>query len=86
MSLPTPDQLESALAAAGPAHHDYEVNFLGGQRDEQWAGFYAAYVLGRLDDFTQPTSLTKLLKDAPSSDDGSRSTAQHVLDALRDAS
>lgn len=46
-STPTTEQqLRDALSAAGGAHHDYETNFLRGTRDEQWAGWYAAYVLG----------------------------------------
>ena len=47
--------------SAGQAHHDYEAHFLRGVRDEHWAGWYAAYVLGRLGDFTTPTMLTQQL-------------------------
>ena len=54
---PSPEQLREALAAAGKAHHDYEQNALGGQRDAQWPGFYAAYVLGRVGDFAAPSAL-----------------------------
>ncbi len=50
VSIPTEQQLSETLTAAGSAHHDYESNFLGGARDEQWAGWYSAYVLGRLGD------------------------------------
>lgn len=35
---------------------------LGGERDELWAGFYAAYVLGRLGDFITPTALAQILE------------------------
>lgn len=48
VSSPTEEQLRDTLAAAGSAHHDYESNFLSGTRDKQWAGWYSAYVLGRL--------------------------------------
>ena len=58
-SDPTKEVLEQALAAAGKAHHDYETNILGGVRDEQWPGWYAAYVLGRLGDFTSPSQLSE---------------------------
>ena len=79
---PAAADLENALQAAGQAHHEYETNFLEGERDEQWAGWYAAYVLGRLGDFTSPTSLTRWLEEAPSADDWACSTAQHVSQRL----
>ena len=79
---PADADLVSALNDAGQAHHDYESNFLKGERDEQWAGWYAAYVLGRLGDFTSPTSLTRWLIDAPSADDWAASTAQHISQQL----
>jgi hypothetical protein len=55
-------ELIEALRAAGAAHHEYEEMALAGQRDEMWAGFYAAYVLGRLGDFMAPTALTRVLE------------------------
>ena len=60
---PTLDALSEALKAAGSAHHDYESGFLGGERDEAWPGWYAAYVLGRLGDFASATELSEWLRD-----------------------
>ena len=74
--------IEKALDAAASAHHDYEANALGGRRDEQWAGWYAGYVLGRLGDFTSPTSLTRWLEKAPGGDNWSASTAAQVMKIL----
>lgn len=54
--------LIAALEDAGRAHHEYEQMALGGERDELWAGFYAAYVLGRLGDFMTPTALARVLE------------------------
>lgn len=71
--------LRQALEAAGSAHHDYESNALEGQRDEQWAGWYAAYVLGRLGNFVTPTVLSKWLEQAPSSETWAQSTAEFVM-------
>lgn len=82
MNPPARQDLEDALAAAGAAHHEYEVNLLGGKRDEQWPGWYAAYVLGRLGDFTSPTSLSRWLEKAPADGDWSVSAAAHVLRQL----
>lgn len=79
---PAAADLENALRAAGQAHHDYEGNFLNGEADKQWAGWYAGYVLGRLGDFTSPTSLARMLADAPSSDDWASAAAQHVTEKL----
>jgi len=42
------EDLENALSDAGDSHHDYELKKLNGVYDEQWAGWYSAYVLGRL--------------------------------------
>jgi len=43
---PSRKALDGALNAAGSAHHDYELNALGGAlggtRNERWAGFYGA--------------------------------------------
>ncbi len=74
--------LEGALKAAGSAHHDYEQNALGGTRDEHWAGFYSAYVLGRLGDFVTTSVLVELLEDAPKDGDWAVSTAKYILDSL----
>ena len=82
-SDPTKEGLEEALAAAGKAHHDYETNILGGVRDEQWPGWYAAYVLGRLGDFTSPSQLSELLAAAPSADSWAASAASFVSDQLK---
>ena len=77
-SNPTEKDVASALTAAGSAHHDYEQDALGGERDQRWAGWYAAYVLGQLGDFTTPTLLAKWLEGAPSGDDWAQSAAKHV--------
>ena len=45
--LPSGSALAEALSAAGSAQHEYEQTALKGVRDGLWAGFYAAFVLGR---------------------------------------
>jgi hypothetical protein len=72
------DELVTALKVAGTAHHDYESNALNGERDDHWPGCYAAYVVGRLGDFTTPTNLAGWLAQAPTSDDWVRSTADYI--------
>ena len=79
VSIPTEEQLRQALAAAGSAHHDYEASFLGGARDQQWAGWYSAYVLGRLGDFTTPTLLTRWLEAVSGEGDWSQNADAYVL-------
>ena len=77
---PTLETIQAALAGAATAHHDYEANFLAGVRDEQWPGFYAAFVLGRLGDFTSPTTLTEWIRDAPAdAADWVSSTAAYIV-------
>ena len=79
---PGEQQLREALKAAGSAHHEYEQGYLGGERDEAWPGWYAAYVLGRLGDFATPSELTRWLEEAPADDDWSESAAAFVLERL----
>jgi len=86
MNLPDRDLLERALNDAGNAHHDYQSNALGGEFDQQWPGWYAAYVLGRIGDFTTPSQLAVLLEAAPEIDNWSSTSATHVLDQLESKS
>ncbi len=79
---PRTEDLRAALSAAGSAHHDYERNFLDGVRDEQWAGWYAAYVIGRLGDFISPTQLTKWLEEVPADGDWAQGAATFVAEML----
>ena len=82
MSLPSRDNLTKALGHAGSAHHDYEQNTLGGKRDEQWSGFYAAFVLGRVGDFAAPSALSQWLEEAPAGENWAVSAANYVLSHL----
>ena len=79
---PTRDRLKEALDAAGSAHHEYQTNALRGVRDERWAGWYAAYVLGRLGGFATPSDLAEWLGASPAGDDWSASAAKYVLGQL----
>ncbi len=82
MSLPSRDNLTKALGHAGSAHHEYEQVTLGGKRDEQWSGFYAAYVLGRVGDFTAPSALSQWLEEVPAGENWEASAASYVLSRL----
>ena len=84
MPQPSRHELISALSEAGATHHDYEQITLGGKRDEMWPGFYAAFVLGRLGDFAAASALNTLLKKAPASESWAISTADYVLDHIKD--
>jgi hypothetical protein len=64
------------------AHHDYEQNALGGERDAQWPGFYAAYVLVRVGDFAAPTALAGWLEAAPEAEDWAGQAAAWVVSKL----
>ena len=74
--------LEQALNDAGENHKDYELNILHGQRDEQWAGWYAAYLLGRLGNFISPTTLTNWLEESPDEGNWSESAALYIIKQL----
>jgi uncharacterized protein len=81
--LPSGSALAEALSAAGSAQHEYEQTALKGVRDEQWAGFYAAFVLGRLGDFTAASRLAALLEEVDAPSNWSQAAAQHVATTLR---
>lgn len=83
MDKPSKDDLILALEAASAAHHDYQVNALKGERDENWSGWYAAYVLGRLGDFISPTILAAWLEQITNSDNWTEKTAEHVVNQLQ---
>jgi hypothetical protein len=84
----TIDELAAGLRDAADAHHEFEEHALGGEHDEQWPGFYAAFVLGRLGPFTTPSRLAALLAEVEvevevePSDDWAPAAAKHVLAAV----
>jgi hypothetical protein len=81
--LPSGSAIAEALSGAGSAQHEYEQTALKGVRDEQWAGFYAAFVLGRLGDFTAASTLAALLEEVDAPSNWSQAAAQHVATTLR---
>ncbi len=82
MSTPSQDELAQAIAAAANSHHEFEEVYLGGERDKQRSGFYAAYVLGRLGDFVAPTTFSRWLEGAPGRDPWAASAAAYVIECL----
>jgi len=82
ISKPTELQLKETLIAAGNTHHDYQANFLNGVNDEYWAGWYAAYTLGRLGEFTTPTTLTRWLEGVSGDGDWSMNAASYVQSVI----
>jgi hypothetical protein len=76
------DELIAALDAAGAAHHEFETVALEGERHELWAGFYAAYVLGRLGDFIAPSALSEIL-ESTDGEPWSEAAADNLLARLR---
>lgn len=83
MTVPTRDELIQALETAGAAHHEYQTNALQGVPDEQWPGWYAAYVLGRVGDFVEPSVLANWLATAPASENWTASAVTHIEEQLQ---
>jgi uncharacterized protein len=79
---PLESDLAEVLSAAGSAHHEYEQTALKGVRDGLWAGFYAAFVLGRLGDFTAASRLAALLEQVDAPSNWSEAAAKHVTIAM----
>ncbi len=78
----TAEELDAVLQAAWNAHHEFEMNALKGEHDKQWPGWYAAFVIGRLGDFTTPTKLASFLSEAPASENWTSSAANYILEQL----
>ena len=74
----TVEQLRAALDAAARAHHDYETVALRGKRDEQWSGFYAAYMLGRLGDLMRSDELAAVLDQVEATSNWSAAAGRAV--------
>ena len=81
MAEPNKEQLLAALKSAASSHHDYQTNYLSGEHDAQWPGWYAAYVLGRVGDFAAPSHLAAWL-EAVDGEDWSDAAADSVLARL----
>lgn len=79
MQQPETSAIATALDAAAEAHHAYEKERLNGETDEQWAGFYAAFVLGRLGPFMPISHLTQCLETVTSEQDWSAAAARKVM-------
>ena len=80
---PFESDLAEALSAAGSTHHEYEQTALKGVRDELWAGFYAAFVLGQLGNFTAASRLAALLEEVDAPSNWSAAAAGHGTTTLR---
>jgi uncharacterized protein len=79
---PFESDLAEVLSAAGAAHHEYEQTALKGAHDGLWAGFYAAFVLGRLGDFTAASRLAALLEEVDAPSNWPEAAAKHVATTL----
>ena len=73
--------LHDALAKAGQAHHDFETLYLRCVRDEQCAGWCAAYFHGQLGDFMAPNKLAKIIDETNAEEDRTSNAAREVRDA-----
>ncbi len=81
--LPSLVSLAAVLAAADELHDEYERVGLKGVVDGTWAGFYAAFVIGHVGEFTLPSRLAELLAEVDEADDWPGAAAEHVLTKLR---
>ena len=81
--LPSRALLETALAAADAAHDEYERVVLKGVSDNQWSGFYTAYVLGRLGEFATASRLAALIEEVEADANWTETAAEYVLMKLR---
>ena len=84
INLPDKETLSKLLSETWDVHSEYQENYLNGERDAMWAGWYAGFLLGRLGNFTTPTTLTRLLQEMARR--GIILDATHSLSAMRGGS
>ena len=80
MKYPTKSQLITALSQAGELHHAYEKAHLDGNCDQNWSGFYAAYLFGRYGGFHKIGALADQLEKVPVSANWAEDAAESVLE------
>jgi len=73
--------LQQALEAAAASHHEYQTVALNGQLDQHWPAFYAAYALGRLGDFMEPSALAAGLGAVQAEDNWAAAAAEKIASA-----
>jgi hypothetical protein len=84
MTLPTKEIISIALKNAGNAHHDYETVILKGVKDQNWSGFYAAFLLGHIGPIMEASKLSLLLEEVALSDKWSEDAALLILSRLNE--
>ncbi|HUF39066.1 MAG TPA: hypothetical protein VMN57_11125 [Anaerolineales bacterium] len=77
--LPDKESLSKLLSETWDVHSEFQENYLEGMRDEMWAGWYAGYLLGRLGNFTTPSTLARLLQETESLKPWADKAAEHLL-------
>ena len=81
-TLPDKGTLSKLLTETWDVHSEFQENYLNGERDEMWAGWYAGYLLGRLGNFTTPTVLTRLLMETETHKPWADQAAEHLIKSL----
>lgn len=81
-ALPDKEILSKLLTETWDVHGEFQENYLNGERDAMWAGWYAGYLLGRLGNFTTPTALTRVLMETEKLQPWADSAAEHLLKAF----
>lgn len=84
--LPTQEELSALLGETWKSHSEFQENYLDGVRDEMWAGWYAAYLIGRLGPIAPPSRLTRLLESVQAGHDvWTDVAATQILAALQES-
>lgn len=76
------ETLIRALDQASNLHHDFEEDYLDGERDPQWAGWLAAFLLGRLGTFLHPALLTRWMETVRSGDQWTTRAGNFIFSEL----
>jgi len=76
--MPTLEEIESALKGAASSHHEFEKVYLEGVHDKNWPAYYAAFVLGRLENLDIVLSKLTALLLGVSADDWTTEAGKEI--------
>lgn len=80
--LPEKQVLVDVLQETWDTHSEFQRVYLHEERDEMWAGWYAAFLIGRFGHIAPPSRLARLLEEVEGLDGWTERAAEHLLSEL----
>lgn len=81
--LPNQEELSKLLQEVWDTHSEFQHVYLNDVHDEMWAGWYAAFLIGRLGHIAPASQLTNLLEEVGGQENWTVRAAAHLLENLQ---